>query len=528
MPPLSVELIQPIVLILISILALTLKGKAGYVMKRVLLGAATLVVVYYYGKMIFNPTSIEAVQTGVAATRAEVPLKFQSTFNVGLSKAVYDISRSESNFAKVMPKDMTEKRPVEYMTSGMGSVAKSGITALDQFLPISPDKPVTKAKLIAVLSVSPKKKDAQRARTLMDEMSSSSDDRERRIGSAVKAGLLGSPGDKTQVQAHAKTIETTFQPGWYKEYILLGLYRAGDKKAYEELANSIELRSITSFQRCLAAFVVGAIGFLVGLVWLVIQIGLVSRKDSMPPAEMPQIDLKLKDALVVLIAWQATQICLGQLIKLMPLEKMKDLTHNPVNLALFLLFSYLLNMGPALFYIHVLVFKPNGMKYLETLKVRFRTATAGPVRLFFYGPLFWTSCIPLVVATSFLAGQMGSKGSDNPVLAQIVAASKSPDMLAIALLFFTIAVLAPICEEIIFRGFLYGVLRKNAGTFVALIGSSIVFSAIHLDKGGMLMLFAIGFVLALCYERTRSLVPCMIAHGMWNGGTLMMSLLLFS
>jgi len=37
----------------------------------------------------------------------------------------------------------------------------------------------------------------------------------------------------------------------------------------------------------------------------------------------------------------------------------------------------------------------------------------------------------------------------------------------------------------------------------------------------------IGLVLAFLYERTRSLIPSMIAHGLWNSGTFTFALVLF-
>ncbi|MBY0546878.1 MAG: CPBP family intramembrane metalloprotease [Candidatus Obscuribacterales bacterium] len=514
----KIQICAPAALLVLALFSLVLQGKPRYIVKRVLLGVATLVVLAFYGRLIVEPGKMEKMQLGVAAARAEVPLKLQSMLSVGIGKT----------WEQVFPGKNGDKRPIEIMTSGMAPVVKTAASALDDYLKESPDKPLTKAKLATVLSASSKKKDGEKSRKLVEELKSSQDERESKIGSALHASLSGS--DKEHVKAHAKTLEDTFKAGWYREYLMLSLFRNSDSKAYGELADTLEARYFAAFCRSSLLFIIGVVGFLVGLIWLIIQIGSVSRTDArqIGEEEKPQIDLKFYDVFVVLVAWQATQISTGQLMKLIPAGGMKDLAQNPLNLALFLMVSYLLNMGPAIFYIWFLVLKPNGLDFWKSLKIRFKTATSGPVRLILYGPLFWSACIPLVVLTSVIAGQMGSKGSDNPVLAQIVSAAKGPDTIVVLLLFLTIAVMAPICEEIIFRGFLFGVLRKNAGTFIALMGSALVFAGIHLDKGGMLMLFAIGFVLALCYERTRSLVPCMIAHGLWNGGTLVMSLVIFS
>jgi membrane protease YdiL (CAAX protease family)/uncharacterized RDD family membrane protein YckC len=81
-----------------------------------------------------------------------------------------------------------------------------------------------------------------------------------------------------------------------------------------------------------------------------------------------------------------------------------------------------------------------------------------------------------------------------------------------------IAVLAPIAEEIFFRGMLFGGLRKRLSTFPAAAISALVFGALHATTGitAVPPLIVFGFVLALLYERTGSLVPGMIAHALNN------------
>ena len=71
-------------------------------------------------------------------------------------------------------------------------------------------------------------------------------------------------------------------------------------------------------------------------------------------------------------------------------------------------------------------------------------------------------------------------------------------------------------------------MRNRIGIFPAVIVSAFVFGGIHFDKGGALMLMAgVGPVLAIAFERTRSLLPSMIAHGLWNGVAFFVQLALF-
>lgn len=510
-----------IVLAGLVILSFALQGKARDITRKVLLGVATLVVVNFYASMI--QPSLEKNQTAVAATRTEVPLKFQSIVNVGASKAYQTL---------FPPKPNEKQRIVQVAMASLGPLVKTSAKALEDFVKDSPDPPVTKAKLAVVLSANKKNDDdQQKAKDLVEKLSSSTVAREQLIGKSLQASLFAGTASPDEVKEYGDCIEHTFTPGWFREYALLELYRKHSPDRYEQLADMIEATYYQSFSRCAVMFGTAVLGFFVGLVVLVVQFGSIARRDSEKTGEgeKPALNISLGTAFSALVAWQAIEVVIGQLLKLLPAGALKSFgTSGPLALSVLLLITYLINMGPAVLCIYFMVLRPREMSFMEDLRIRFKTSRAGLGRLFLGGVLSWCACIPLVVLASIASAYMGSKGSDNPVLAQIVSASKTPDTLAIGLLFLTIAVLAPLFEEVIFRGFLYGVLRKNLGTFAALFGSAFVFAAIHLDKGGMVPLFAIGLALALCYERNRSLVPCFIAHGMWNGGTLLLNLVLFS
>jgi membrane protease YdiL (CAAX protease family)/uncharacterized RDD family membrane protein YckC len=88
-----------------------------------------------------------------------------------------------------------------------------------------------------------------------------------------------------------------------------------------------------------------------------------------------------------------------------------------------------------------------------------------------------------------------------------------------------IAVVVPIAEEIFFRGMLFGGLRRRLSRIPAAAISALVFGALHATTGlsAVPPLIAFGFVLALLYERTGSLVPGMIAHALNNSLALIAS-----
>ena len=81
-----------------------------------------------------------------------------------------------------------------------------------------------------------------------------------------------------------------------------------------------------------------------------------------------------------------------------------------------------------------------------------------------------------------------------------------------------IAVLAPICEEIFFRGVMFGSLRRWKGVWVAAAITAIVFSAAHLEFSPVIFADRLiaGFVWCLVYARTGRLLPGMMAHAANN------------
>lgn len=82
------------------------------------------------------------------------------------------------------------------------------------------------------------------------------------------------------------------------------------------------------------------------------------------------------------------------------------------------------------------------------------------------------------------------------------------------------ALLAPIGEELFFRASL--VPRIGA------VLSSLVFGTVHLTYGSVVEVIGVvslGMVLALTYQKSRSIVPCMAAHMIYNGISIAVMLL---
>ncbi|MHB8658780.1 MAG: CPBP family intramembrane glutamic endopeptidase [Solirubrobacteraceae bacterium] len=125
---------------------------------------------------------------------------------------------------------------------------------------------------------------------------------------------------------------------------------------------------------------------------------------------------------------------------------------------------------------------------------------------------------------TFLYGAL-FKLHGNDKLPSELGVNKSTAALIAAAVF--VCVIAPVCEELFFRGFLFGVLRRmrlnvggrNLGTAVAAIITGILFGFAHLGSAPLQYLIPLAFlgiVLCVVRWRTRSLYPCMALHSFNN------------
>lgn len=86
-----------------------------------------------------------------------------------------------------------------------------------------------------------------------------------------------------------------------------------------------------------------------------------------------------------------------------------------------------------------------------------------------------------------------------------------------------IAIAAPIAEEFCFRGMLFGGLRERLPWWAAGLISGAIFGLLHVTTGISVVppLMAFGFLLCVVYEKTGSIVPCIVLHMLNNSVALL-------
>lgn len=113
--------------------------------------------------------------------------------------------------------------------------------------------------------------------------------------------------------------------------------------------------------------------------------------------------------------------------------------------------------------------------------------------------------------------------SDEPQdLIAIFGGTRSP--VVIAAMLGVACILAPINEELIFRGAIYRFCRQKLGRTAALMISAGLFGASHANLAGFVPLAMLGAVFALAYEATGDIRVPIIAHGLFNLNTIVVVL----
>jgi membrane protease YdiL (CAAX protease family) len=116
---------------------------------------------------------------------------------------------------------------------------------------------------------------------------------------------------------------------------------------------------------------------------------------------------------------------------------------------------------------------------------------------------------------------LGADAEPQPVIRFLARNSSLQDRL---LLVGTALVVAPAAEELIFRGYIFGVFRRYTGRWWAMVTSALIFAAFHAHIPSLAGLFAFAVALTLVYEGTGSLWASILMHSFFNGITVVFTL----
>ncbi len=140
--------------------------------------------------------------------------------------------------------------------------------------------------------------------------------------------------------------------------------------------------------------------------------------------------------------------------------------------------------------------------------------------LFGFGGLLVT--IPASIAYASIVGP-----GANSTVGRVFGGLRAPWPWAMAV-FLIVVVVAPLCEEVVFRGLLWGALERRWGPWVAMVVSTVVFAVAHLEFTRAPLLIVVAVPLALARWYSGDLLASIVAHQVTNllpGIVLMLGLL---
>jgi membrane protease YdiL (CAAX protease family) len=133
-------------------------------------------------------------------------------------------------------------------------------------------------------------------------------------------------------------------------------------------------------------------------------------------------------------------------------------------------------------------------------------------------PANWKYLVFGALGTLALSIAVSQIGIEPQGVKQVIDVLRGPRQLVLGLLL--LAVLAPLVEELIFRGLVYGWIAGRWGTIPAFILSSLAFAAAHWEPAHVMLVLPLGLLFGWLRRRTDSLLPSLFAHIFNNGFAL--------
>ena len=93
------------------------------------------------------------------------------------------------------------------------------------------------------------------------------------------------------------------------------------------------------------------------------------------------------------------------------------------------------------------------------------------------------------------------------------------------LLIFFVGVLAPVCEEVVFRGAIFGGMKKEGNVFKAVMASGLLFGLLHMNINQASYAFVIGILLGFLVEATGSIFSSILFHVLINASNAVMMII---
>lgn len=138
-----------------------------------------------------------------------------------------------------------------------------------------------------------------------------------------------------------------------------------------------------------------------------------------------------------------------------------------------------------------------------------------PLGWFVLAPLLTLGMLTVGVALTSAISALQGQQFVNP---QVQDMSQGQQLTPLHLIMFLLgtAIVAPIVEELFFRGMLYPLLRRRLPAWLAIVANAAIFAALHFIPILLPVLFVMGLLLTFVRARTDSIIPGIIIHALNN------------
>ena len=255
------------------------------------------------------------------------------------------------------------------------------------------------------------------------------------------------------------------------------------------------------------------------LLWNAISLKKISWKEFKP------LDLDLID-MILLIAGGFVVIgeVISPLFSITLVELFSKNLSNELSQALKIFFGYLFMAIPPLIIVYYQIKTIDGEFILK--KDYLQLAGLPIKKAMIQGFRGWIMIVPFVLLVSLLMNNLvDNQNGSNPLLEIVL---NNNNYFSFIILFLTTTVLAPLFEEIIFRGVLLPILSRDFGIILGILGSAFIFALAHLSVGEMPPLLVLGIGLGITRILSGSLLSSVLMHALWNGLTFLNLFLLRS
>lgn len=150
-----------------------------------------------------------------------------------------------------------------------------------------------------------------------------------------------------------------------------------------------------------------------------------------------------------------------------------------------------------------------------------------PFRQLRWLPLALLSGVLLYIMSMLLTGILAMlfpQLAQPQMISNVIVDAQTPWEIAVVLL--TVGVLAPVSEEMLFRGYIYHSVARFYPKSVSVLVTSLWFGCMHYDLLRLLPLTMVGLFLNIVLLKSGSLYGAMLMHSTWNV-IMVLTLLLF-